>query len=133
MCARTKTKCIYYATYANGIDSVIPLPQLLADAGIVRQKGAWWYYEDQNGNPLTVNGTVCKFSSKNNFLDALRSNEVLYNELVQRLETGALVADLSESEIAEIEKENDEANQLMDAINRQEELDDINAVLKENP
>lgn len=128
------TKCIYYATYANGIDSVIPLPQLLADAGIVRQKGSWWYYEDQNGNPLTINGTVCKFNSKNSFLDALRSNEVLYDELVNRLNGGksGLVSSLSEKEIAEIEKENAEINEMMDDINRQEELEDIGAVLNEN-
>ena len=79
------TKCDYYATFANGIDSIIPMPQMLLNAGIVRQAGAWWYYEDTDGQPFTVGGTLCKFNSKNTFLDALRNNKVLYNELLQNL------------------------------------------------
>lgn len=124
------TKCIYYATYAGGIDSIVALPQMLLDAGIMRQAGAWWYYEDAQGNLITVDGIVGKFSSKNNFLDALRSNEKLYNELVDKL--GHLANSQSQEEIAAIEAEDQKINAMMDEINRMEAADDINAVLEEN-
>lgn len=126
------TKCIYYATYANGIDSTVALPQLLLDAGIMRVKGSWWYYEDAQGNIMTVNGTQCKFQSKNAFLDALRANQVLYDELVGKLNGSGIHEDLSDEEKAEIERENAEANALMDDINRQEAADDINDILEQN-
>lgn len=124
------TKCIYYATYAGGIDSIVALPQMLLDAGIMRQAGAWWYYEDAQGNLITVDGIVGKFSSKNNFLDALRSNEKLYNELVDKL--GHLANSQSQEEIAAIEAEEQKLNAMMDEINRMEAADDINTVLEEN-
>lgn len=126
------TKCIYFATYENGIDSTVALPQLLLDAGIMRVKGSWWYYEDAQGNIMTVNGTQCKFQSKNAFLDALRTNDVLYNELLGKLNGTGIHEDLSDEEKAEIEKENAEVNALMDDINRQEAADDINDILEQN-
>lgn len=100
------TKCIYYARYDSGIDNIVALPILLQEAGIVRQAGAWWYYEDENGQPLTVNGTECKFKSKNVFLDELRNNEILREELINKLETKDIKAEsVSEEELAEITKE----------------------------
>ncbi len=124
------TKCIYYATYANGIDSVVALPQMLLDAGIMRQAGAWWYYEDAQGNLITVDGIVGKFSSKNNFLDALRSNEKLYNELLSKLDH--LADSQSQEEMAAIEEENAKLNAMMDEINRLDAADEINEVLEQN-
>lgn len=123
------TKCVYYATYKNGIDSIVALPQLLLDAGVMRQAGAWWYYEDASGNLITVDGIVGKFSSKNNFLDALRSSEKLYNELVSKLNNISSVQ--SAEEIAAIEAENAKINAEIDSIIR-EEAADINTILEQN-
>lgn len=81
------TKGQYYARFDSGIDSIIPLPQMLLDAGVMEQKGAWWYYKDQGGNILFVDGIEGKFSSKNAFLDTLRSNKTWYDTMV-----GALLA-----------------------------------------
>ena len=101
------TKCTYYAKYDGGIDNIVILPTLLSDAGIMRQAGAWWYYEDENKNILTVNGMECKFKSKNAFIDALRDNEVLLKELTQKLdETELGVTTVTEEELAEIDAEN---------------------------
>lgn len=125
------TKCIYYATFANGIDSVIPLPQLLLNAGIMRQAGAWWYHEDAQGNLITIDGIPGKFSSKNAFLDTLRNNKVWYDTMVGKL-TGNLCSTQTEQEIAEINAENQEINALMDEVNRQEAADDIEEVLGKN-
>lgn len=125
------TKCIYYATYANGIDSVCCLPALLLDAGIMRQAGAWWYYEDAQGQLITLDGITGKFSSKNNFLDVLRTNDVWYNEMTSRL-SGGLASVQNSEEIAAIEEENAQINALMDEVNRIEAADDINDILEQN-
>lgn len=124
------TKCVYFATYANGIDSICSLPQLLLEAGVVRQAGAWWYYEDENGQPMNVHGITCKFNSKNTFLNALRSNKDFYNEMLSRL--GNISSNQSAEEIAAIEKEEKEINNLMDQVNREEEIADINEILEQN-
>lgn len=125
------TKCIYYATYADGIDSVIPMPTMLLEAGIMRQAGAWWYYEDAQGQLITIDGIAGKFSSKNNFLDVLRTNEKWYNEMLARL-GGGLATVQSAEEMAEAEAENAEINALMDEVNRIEAADDINEILEQN-
>lgn len=125
------TKCIYYATYANGIDSVIPMPTMLLEAGIMRQAGAWWYYEDAQGQLITIDGIAGKFSSRNNFLDTLRTNEKWYNEMLTRL-GGGLATVQSAEEMAEAEAENAEINALMDEVNRIEAADDINEILEQN-
>ena len=124
------TKCNYYATFADGIDSIIPMPQMLLNAGIVRQAGSWWYYEDTNGQPITVNGTLCKFNSKNAFLDALRNNKALHNELLSKL--GCLSVAQNEEEMAEIEAENAEINAQMEEIEKAEMSEDINDILEAN-
>lgn len=125
------TKCVYYATYANGIDSVCCLPALLLEAGIMRQAGAWWYYEDAQGQLITIDGIAGKFSSKNNFLDTLRTNEAWYNEMVSRL-GGNFASSQSEEEIESIKAENAEINAIMDEVNRLEAADDINEILEQN-
>lgn len=123
------TKCIYYATYANGIDSVIPLPQLLLEANVVRQSGAWWYYEDAQGNVIEIDGMPCKFSSKNNFLDALRTNSRLYNELVSKISCSQ---GLTDYEVSEIEEETKAINDLMDTVLREEAVQELNEALVNN-
>ena len=125
------TKCIYYATYANGIDSVCSLPQLLIDAGVMRQAGAWWYYEDAQGQLITVDGIVGKFSSKNMFLDVLRNSKAWYDEMVSRL-NGGLSVSQDANEIAAIEAENAALNAEMDKIAREEEAADIDNLLENN-
>lgn len=125
------TKCIYYATYANGIDSVIPMPQMLLSAGIMRQAGAWWYYEDAQGQLITIDGIAGKFSSKNNFLDTLRNNKAWYDEMLAKL-SGGLTSAPDDEELAIIEAENAKLNELMDEVNRLEAADDITEILEQN-
>lgn len=100
-------KAVYYANYKTGIDNIVVLPALLQEAGIVRQAGAWWYYEDANGQPYTVNGVECKFKSKNAFLDELRTNDVLREELQTKLENIGIKGEtVTDEELAEINAEN---------------------------
>lgn len=110
-------KTTYYANYKTGIDNIVVLPALLQEAGIVRQAGAWWYYEDENKQPLTVGGIECKFKSKNDFLDALRNNDVLREELMSKLDNVNLKTEsVSDEEMAEIIAENEAIESEMAAI-----------------
>ena len=110
-------KTTYYANYKTGIDNIVVLPTLLQEAGIVRQAGAWWYYEDENKQPLTVGGIECKFNSKNDFLDALRNNDVLREELMSKLDNVNLKTEsVSDEEMAEIIAENEAIESEMAAI-----------------
>ena len=125
------TKCDYYATFENGIDSVIPLPTLLLANGIMRNAGAWWYYEDAQGQLITIDGIPGKFKSKNAFLDVLRTNKMWYDEMLSKL-SGNLSSDQDDVEMQEIEQENNEINDLMDEVLRTEEAADIANVLESN-
>ena len=110
-------KTTYYANYKTGIDNIVVLPTLLQEAGIVRQAGAWWYYEDENKQPLIVGGIECKFKSKNDFLDALRNNDVLREELMSKLDNVNLKTEsVSDEEMAEIIAENEAIESEMAAI-----------------
>lgn len=84
------TKGQYYARFDSGIDSVIPLPQMLLEAGIMEQKGAWWYYKHQNGNVLSVDNIEGKFPSKNAFVDILRTNKQWYDTMTAALNAKGL-------------------------------------------
>ena len=118
-------KTTYYANYQTGIDNIVVLPTLLQEAGIVRQAGAWWYYEDENGQPIIFNGLECKFKSKNEFLETLRNNEALKDELINRLENvGMKTESVSEEEMAEIIAENKAIESEMARIADEHALDD---------
>jgi recombination protein RecA len=127
----------YYARYDTGIDSSVNLPTFLEEAGIVRQSGAYWYYEDENKKPLVINGMLCKFASRGEFLSALRSNKVLNDELVAKLEqynAGATtIRQLTPEEIAEIENENSQIEKEMAQIDREEAGAEIEELFDEQP
>ena len=110
-------KTTYYANYQTGIDNIVVLPTLLQEANIVRQAGAWWYYEDENGQPLTVGGIECKFKSKNDFLNALRTNDILREELISKLDNvGLKTESVSDEEMQEILAENKAIDEEMESI-----------------
>lgn len=124
------TKCVYYATYRDGIDSVIALPQMLLNAGIVRQSGSWWYYEDAQGNVITKYVDPCKWNSKNAFLEALRTNECLRDELVSKLDK--LADNQTEAEISAIKAQDEQLAKEFDEVEKMEEAEEINQILAEN-
>ena len=113
------TSCNYYVKYGVGIDSDACLPTFLSDAGIVRKAGAYWYYEDENGEPYVVNGMECKFKSKQHFVDALNENPVLKEELIAKLEGTYTPSTLSDEEIQEIQQENADNEKLMSTMERE--------------
>lgn len=115
------TKCEYYARYDTGIDSIVAIPQTLADKGIFVQKGAWWYsYEEGTDTPRTIEGIECKFNSKNAFINALRENENFRNALMKYIEVNNVSASVRE-EIEREEEETTKALQEMEALDSEEE------------
>ena len=97
------TKCVYYAKFATGIDSVVAIPQTLLDKGIFVKSGAWWYYPNKE-NPAIVAGVQCKFGSQNAFIEALRTNKDFFNAMY--LMTSA--SEVTLEEMDKIDKEQEE-------------------------
>lgn len=119
------TKGVYYATYANGIDCVVCLPPKLLEAGVLENKGAWWYYKDSNGDIVTIDGIEGKFGSKNKLIDTLRSSQKWYDEMISQIE---LHQNQSAEEVAEAEAEEAAIKSKQEEIDReiiQDEFDEM--------
>lgn len=123
------TKGEYYALYGKGIDSTVALPAILLSKGVVRQAGAYWYYEDENGKPITLDGIEGKFKSKAVFLDVIRNNKTWRDTLIGKINFSRTQ---TQEEVQEAERENEEANKAMDEIEKQEMTDDIEQLLDGN-
>lgn len=123
------TKGEYYALYGKGIDSIVAMPQVLLSKGIVRQAGAYWYYEDENGQPITIDGIEGKFKSKAAFLEVIRTNKTWRDTLLNKIN---FASSQTQEEIQEAERENEEANKAMEAIEKQEMSEDIEELLNSN-
>ena len=105
------TKCNYFATYANGIDPIIPIPQILQTKGIMITKGAWWYYLDGAGKPIVIDGIEGKFKSKAAFVEVLRTNESWKTAMITAAKSGPTIQ--TEQEIKDAEYENAQAEAFM--------------------
>lgn len=124
------TKGCYYATYANGIDSTVSMPQVLLDAGIVRCKGSWWYYEDSDGNTVVIDGIEGKFNSKAKFVQVLRENDKWREEMLSQIQ---LSQEQTEEEAAQSREENaklEEEGAAMEETERQEMVDSFNEMFE---
>lgn len=78
------TSCSYYVRYESGIDNMVTLPQIFVEKGILKASGAWLSVLDKDGNVETIDGILCKWNGKTKFIDAIRENEILLNELKSR-------------------------------------------------
>lgn len=104
------TKCVYYARYSSGIDSIISIPQMLLDNNTFTKGGSWWYYKDANGNPIVIEGIECKFRSTNEFIETMRNNEKFLNAMRNLLQVDSASLD----EVAKIQAEQLENAQAFD-------------------
>lgn len=71
--------------YGKGVDRVDEIAQLAILAGIIRQAGAWFRYEDSNGEPLQRNGEIYKWQGRAAFVEFLRNHSDFLLELENRL------------------------------------------------
>lgn len=106
------TECTYYALFDQGIDSTVSIPQILADKNIFEVSGRWWYYPSKS-NVQSIAGVQCKFGSKNELQNLLRTNEAFKNELVNLIS----VSEVSSEEKAKIDAEEEANNAFMTDVN----------------
>lgn len=72
--------------YGKGVDRVDEVAQLAILAGVVKQGGAWFRYEDDTtGNPLERDGITYKWQGRASFVDFVRESPQFLIELEQRL------------------------------------------------
>lgn len=100
------TECTYYALFDKGIDSTVSIPQMLADNGIFEVSGRWWYYPSKD-NVQTVAGVECKFGSKQDLQNTLRTNEAFKNEIVKLINVSEISSEEQEQIAAEEEANNE--------------------------
>ena len=96
------TECTYYALFDQGIDSTVSIPQILADNGIFEVSGRWWYYPSKD-NVQTIAGVECKFGSKQELQNLLRSNEAFKEEVTKLIHVNEVSSEEKERIDAEEE------------------------------
>lgn len=71
--------------YGRGIDRVDEVGQLSILAGIIAQKGSWFRYENEAGDPIERDGQLYKWQGRENFVEFVRQNPAFMIELEQQL------------------------------------------------
>lgn len=71
--------------YGEGVDKVDEISQLSIFAGIIRQAGAWFRYEDEQGEIVKRNDREMKFQGRNAFVEYMREDPGFMKELEARL------------------------------------------------
>lgn len=97
------TTCEYYAEYGKGINTICELPAMLEREGILRRAGAYYYWDDENGQPLTINGQECKFKSKAVLVDALTNNTELREKLSEALNQRIMGGSIQQTQLSDDE------------------------------
>lgn len=78
-------EAVFPLIYGKGVDRVDEVGQLAILAGIIRQAGAWFRYEDSAGEPLERDGEIYKWQGRANFVEFVRQHPAFMIELEQRL------------------------------------------------
>ena len=73
--ANPYTSCHYFVNYATGIDDFVTLPDMLIKNGLVKQAGAWFRIEKEDGEVEVINDLTCKWQGKASLLEELRRNK----------------------------------------------------------
>jgi len=71
--------------YGHGVDRADEISQLVLLAGIIRQAGAWFRYEDEEGNIIVRDGAEMKWQGRAAFADFIRNNPFFMMELEDKL------------------------------------------------
>lgn len=89
----TKTKAFkpdrrvgsYLLKYYDGIDVITDTIFTAIFLGLIKQGGAWFTLLDDSGEPLEdAEGNIMKFQGKNNLADYLKSDEFMFQELLDK-------------------------------------------------
>ena len=71
--------------YGHGVDRADEISQLTVLGGIIRQAGAWFRYEDDEGNIIVRDGVEMKWQGRAAFADYIRENPFFMMELEDKL------------------------------------------------
>lgn len=97
--------------YGKGVDRVDEVSQLSILAGIIRQAGAWFRYEDADGEPVERAGQICKFQGRAALVEFMRANPEFLIEIENKLRGVELeapdAAPVSEEGYEEVDENNE--------------------------
>lgn len=71
--------------YGKGVDRVDEVSQIAVLAGIIRQTGAWFRYEDEEGNLIVRDGVEYKWQGRSAMVDFIRNNPDFLTELENKI------------------------------------------------
>lgn len=112
-------KCEFYVLYGVGVDKTYEIIENTPDAGIMRTAGAWFYYEEEDGELIHADKAIVdgvevtnfplKFQGKTKFRSFLEENPWFLNQLKEELKGAAAHGALTpkfqdEEEMKEIEQ-----------------------------
>ena len=84
--------------YGHGVDRADEIAQLTVLAGIIRQAGAWFRYEDESGSIIVRENLELKWQGRNAFAEYIRNNPFFMMELEDRLRGKEIEAPTGEPE-----------------------------------
>ena len=72
--------------YNHGVDKVDEIVQLALFANLIKQRGAWFHYEDpMTGEPAVFENEVCKWQGRNAVVEFVRHHPDFMTELENKL------------------------------------------------
>lgn len=71
--------------YGRGVDRVDEIGQLAIFAGVIAQRGAWFRYENEEGDPIERDGVAYKWQGRDRFVEFVRAHPAFMIELEQKL------------------------------------------------
>lgn len=94
-------KCEFYVIYGEGVDKLTEIMENVAEAGVMRKSGAWFYYEKEDGEQIEVEQAIVrtkdvptphlakkvplKFSGKTKFREFMTDNPWFAEQLKQEI------------------------------------------------
>ena len=80
-------------TYTKGVDGYIDTVNMAITYGIIKQKGAWYSYENDNGEVIeSESGEPCSFAGKLKLMDYLERNKDIFDRISKQL-NNAIIED----------------------------------------
>lgn len=127
-------KCEFYVIFGEGVDKCTEVINYAPELNILRKSGSWFYYDDENGNPVETDRAIVdgksiskfplKFSGKSKLREFLAENKWFLDQLLEEMNGSVKrgefnVAYQTEEELKDIEaietKEKEFAKEIEDS------------------
>ena len=100
----------YYVIFGEGTETILTNLASFINAGLLQAKGSYIYLLDDKGEKVE------SFQGKQKYRQYMIDHPDVYEKLVAKLPTTSTVTALSEEEVADIEREENEADNIVDQI-----------------